>query len=243
MILERIDSPADLRRLTRAQIDTLAGEIRDLLVETCSHNGGHLAPNLGVVELTLALHRVLDLPKDKIVWDVSHQSYVHKILTGRRDRFSTLRQAGGISGFAMRSESPYDVFGAGHASTSVSAALGMARARDLAGRDETIVAVLGDGALTGGLAYEALNNAGESKTNFIVVLNDNEMSIAPNVGLGSRRTLGHAAIQAVVHVRSREDQRHPRRDALRRDGAQGALERRSSGHALRLTDREDDRHL
>jgi 1-deoxy-D-xylulose-5-phosphate synthase len=182
MVIEGIESPADLRKLSRTEIDVLAREIRELLVETCARNGGHLAPNLGVVELTLALHRVLDLPKDKIVWDVSHQTYVHKILTGRRDRFPTLRQAGGLSGFAMRSESPYDVFGAGHASTSVSAALGMARARDLAGRDETIVAVLGDGALTGGLAYEALNNAGESKTNFIVVLNDNEMSIAPNVG-------------------------------------------------------------
>src|SRR5665213_780655 len=182
MILERVASPADLKRLSRSELDGLAREIRDLLVVTCARNGGHLAPNLGVVELTIALHRVLDAPRDKIVWDVSHQTYVHKILTGRREQFPTLRQAGGISGFAMRSESPYDVFGAGHASTSVSAALGMARARDLAGRDETIVAVLGDGALTGGLAYEALNNAGESKTNFIVVLNDNEMSIAPNVG-------------------------------------------------------------
>jgi 1-deoxy-D-xylulose-5-phosphate synthase len=182
MILERVDSPRDLRKLSRAEIDVLAGEIRELLVGVCARNGGHLAPNLGVVELTLALHRVLEMPKDKIVWDVSHQAYVHKILTGRRDRFHTLRQAGGISGFAMRSESPYDVFGAGHASTSVSAALGMVKARDLAGRDETIVAVLGDGALTGGLAYEALNNAGALRSNFIVVLNDNEMSIAPNVG-------------------------------------------------------------
>ena len=182
MVIEKIQSPRDLRRLSRAEIDALAREIRDLLVETCATNGGHLAPNLGVVELTLALHRVLDMPKDKIVWDVGHQAYVHKILTGRRDSFRTLRQAGGISGFTMRSESPYDVFGAGHASTSVSAALGMAKARDLAGSDETVVAVLGDGALTGGLAYEALNNAGQSKTNFIVVLNDNEMSIAPNVG-------------------------------------------------------------
>jgi 1-deoxy-D-xylulose-5-phosphate synthase len=180
MVIEKIQSPRDLRRLSRAEIDALAREIRDLLVETCATNGGHLAPNLGVVELTLALHRVLDMPKDKIVWDVGHQAYVHKILTGRRDSFRTLRQAGGISGFTMRSESPYDVFGAGHASTSVSAALGMAKARDLAGSDETVVAVLGDGALTGGLAYEALNNAGQSKTNFIVVLNDNEMSIAPH---------------------------------------------------------------
>ncbi|HEY8297712.1 MAG TPA: 1-deoxy-D-xylulose-5-phosphate synthase [Candidatus Baltobacteraceae bacterium] len=182
MVLERIDSPADLKSLTRPEIDTLAQEIRDLLVRTCSRNGGHLAPNLGVVELTLALERILDLPQDKIVWDVSHQVYVHKILTGRKDRFHTIRQGGGLSGFAMRGESEYDSFGAGHASTSVSAALGMAQARDLAHRTETIVAVIGDGALTGGLAYEALNNAGQMKTNFIVVLNDNEMSIAPNVG-------------------------------------------------------------
>ena len=182
MILERIDSPADLKGLSRAEIPVLAQEIRDLLVATCARNGGHLAPNLGVVELTLALHRLLDLPTDKIVWDVSHQSYVHKILTGRRDSFPTLRQAGGVSGFAMRSESEYDAFGAGHASTSVSAALGMAIARDMAGRRETVVAIIGDGALTGGLAYEALNNAGQLKSNFVVILNDNEMSIAPNVG-------------------------------------------------------------
>jgi 1-deoxy-D-xylulose-5-phosphate synthase len=182
MVIERVESPADVKELSRAELDALAREIRDMLVVTCSRNGGHLAPNLGVVELTLALHRVLNLPPDKIVWDVSHQSYVHKILTGRRDRFHTLRQGGGISGFSMRCESPYDVFGAGHASTSVSSALGMAIARDLAGRDETIVAVLGDGALTGGLAYEAINNAGQLGSNFIVILNDNEMSIAPNVG-------------------------------------------------------------
>ncbi len=182
MVIERIGSPRDVKALTRTELDVLAREIRDLLIDVCSRNGGHLAPNLGVVELTLALHRVLDLPKDKIVWDVSHQVYVHKILTGRRDRFHTIRQGGGLSGFAMRSESEYDAFGAGHASTSVSAALGMAIARDLCGGDETIVAVIGDGALTGGLAYEALNNAGQLGTNFVVVLNDNEMSIAPNVG-------------------------------------------------------------
>jgi 1-deoxy-D-xylulose-5-phosphate synthase len=152
------------------------------LIRVCAANGGHLAPNLGVVELTLALHRVLDLPRDIVVWDVSHQSYVHKLLTGRAARFATLRQAGGLSGFAMRSESEYDAFGAGHASTSISAALGMATARDLTGGSETIVSVIGDGALTGGLAYEAINNAGLMKTNFIVILNDNEMSIAPNVG-------------------------------------------------------------
>ncbi|MHB8704392.1 MAG: 1-deoxy-D-xylulose-5-phosphate synthase [Candidatus Tyrphobacter sp.] len=182
MVIEGIERPADVKALTRPQLDVLAREIRDMLVVTCSRNGGHLAPNLGVVELTIALHRVLDLPPDKIIWDVSHQSYVHKLLTGRRERFHSLRQGGGISGFSMRSESEYDVFGAGHASTSVSSALGMAVARDLAGRDETIVAVLGDGALTGGLAYEAINNAGQLGSNFIVILNDNEMSIAPNVG-------------------------------------------------------------
>ena len=182
MVIEGIECPADVKALSRRRLDVLAREIRDMLVVTCSRNGGHLAPNLGVVELTLALHRVLDIPPDKIVWDVSHQAYVHKILTGRRDRFHTLRQGGGISGFSMRSESEYDVFGAGHASTSVASALGMAVARDLAGRDETIVAVLGDGALTGGLAYEAINNAGQLGSNFIVILNDNEMSIAPNVG-------------------------------------------------------------
>jgi 1-deoxy-D-xylulose-5-phosphate synthase len=182
MVIERIDSPADLKKLSRAEIDKLAQEIRDTLIAVCAQNGGHLAPNLGVVELTLALHRVLDLPADRIVWDVSHQVYVHKLLTGRRDLFPTIRKGGGLSGFAMRSESEYDCFGAGHASTSVSAALGMAKARDLAKRSETIVAVLGDGALTGGLAYEALNNAGQLRSNFIVILNDNEMSIAPNVG-------------------------------------------------------------
>ncbi len=182
MLIERIDSPADVKALAHDELEVLAREIRDMLVVTCSRNGGHLAPNLGVVELTIALHRVLNLPVDRLVWDVSHQTYVHKILTGRRERFATLRQGGGISGFSMRSESEYDHFGAGHASTSVSAAYGMAIARDLAGGDETVVAVLGDGALTGGLAYEALNNAGQLKSNFIVILNDNEMSIAPNVG-------------------------------------------------------------
>jgi len=182
MIIERIDSPADVKQLQREEIDVLGSEIRELLVTTCAVNGGHLAPNLGVVELTLALHRVLDLPSDKLVWDVSHQTYVHKILTGRRERFGTIRKGGGLSGFAMRSESAYDPFGAGHASTGVAAALGMALARDLTGTGETVVAVLGDGALTGGLAYEALNNAGSLKTQFLVILNDNEMSIAPNVG-------------------------------------------------------------
>ncbi len=182
MILERIMSPADVKRLTRPELDQLAREVRETLIRVCAANGGHLAPNLGVVELTIALFRVLDLPQDALVWDVSHQSYVHKLLSGRAGRFGSLRQGGGISGFAMRSESEFDAFGAGHASTSISAALGMATARDLARRDDAVIAVIGDGALTGGLAYEAINNAGLLKTNFIVVLNDNEMSIAPNVG-------------------------------------------------------------
>ena len=182
MLLERIASPRDLKALPRTDIDDLAAEIRERLVETCSKNGGHLGPNLGVVELSLALHRTFDAPTDKIVWDVSHQVYVHKMLTGRADRIMSIRSGGGLSGFAMRSESEYDAFGAGHASTSISAALGMAQARDLRGTDETVVAIIGDGALTGGLAFEAINNAGQLKSNFIVILNDNEMSIAPNVG-------------------------------------------------------------
>jgi 1-deoxy-D-xylulose-5-phosphate synthase len=181
-MLERLGTPADLSALSRTEIDQLAKEIRNTLIQVCAVNGGHLAPNLGVVELTLALHRVLDMRSDKVVWDVSHQSYVHKLLTGRAEQIETLRQGGGISGFSMRTESPFDSFGAGHASTSISAALGMATARDLRGTKETVVAVIGDGALTGGLAYEAINNAGPMKTNFIVILNDNEMSIAPNVG-------------------------------------------------------------
>jgi 1-deoxy-D-xylulose-5-phosphate synthase len=182
MLLDRLGTPANLSSLSRPEIDTLAREIRETLIRVCAVNGGHLAPNLGVVELTLALHRVLDVRHDKIVWDVSHQSYVHKMLTGRADRIDTVRQGDGLSGFAMRSESEYDVFGAGHASTSISSALGMVTARDLRGGNETVVAVIGDGALTGGLAYEAINNAGQLGTNFIVILNDNEMSIAPNVG-------------------------------------------------------------
>ena len=182
LLLDQIEGPRDLKRLRPEQLEMLAEEIRTRLIEVCASNGGHLAPNLGVVELTIALHRVLDLPDDAIVWDVGHQAYVHKLLSGRQATFSTLRREGGISGFTLRSESPYDIFGAGHASTSVSAALGIAIARDLRGGHETVVAVMGDGALTGGLAYEALNNAGVRQTNLIVILNDNGMSIAPNVG-------------------------------------------------------------
>ena len=181
-LLHDIKYPSDLKKLRLRQLEELAREIREFLIRTVSHNGGHLAPNLGVVELTLALHRVLDCPHDKIIWDVGHQSYVHKLLTGRKEHFSSLRKMGGLSGFPRPDESTYDAFGTGHNSTSISAALGLARARDLKGENNQVAAVIGDGALTGGMAYEALNHAGHLKTNFMVVLNDNDMSIDRNVG-------------------------------------------------------------
>ncbi len=180
--LEKINQPQDIKRLSFNQLTELAGEIRGLLVHTVSQTGGHLAPSLGVVELTLAIHKVFDSPTDKIVWDVGHQAYVHKILTGRRESFATLRQLGGISGFPKRSESEHDAFGTGHSSTSISAALGLALARDMSGGKHHVLAVIGDGSLTGGEAYEALNHAGDLGTNLVVILNDNEMSIAKNVG-------------------------------------------------------------
>ena len=181
-ILETINSPADVKALSLEQLKQLAEEIRQLLISVISKTGGHLAPNLGVVELTLALHRVFTTPKDKIVFDVGHQSYIHKIITGRREQFSTLRQYGGLSGFPKRSESEHDAFGTGHSSTSISSALGMAVARDLQGEDYNVIAVIGDGSMTGGMAFEALNNAGTLHKKMIVVLNDNEMSISKNVG-------------------------------------------------------------
>ncbi|MCL5046924.1 MAG: thiamine pyrophosphate-dependent enzyme, partial [Actinobacteria bacterium] len=174
--------PEDLKGLTPAELNRLAEEIREKIIVTVSKNGGHLAPSLGVVELTLALHTVFDSPRDKIIWDVGHQSYAHKILTGRAAEFDTLRLYGGISGFPKRKESPHDVFETGHASTSISAALGMAKARDLRGDKNAVVAVIGDGSMTGGMAFEALDHAGHDGTDLIVVLNDNRMSIAPNVG-------------------------------------------------------------
>ena len=182
MVLERIQSPEDIKALSTEQLETLAQEIRTFLVEKISHTGGHLASNLGVVELTIALYLAFDLPKDKVVWDVGHQSYVHKILSGRRDLFCELRQYGGLSGFPKRKESPYDSFDTGHSSTSISAGLGLAQGRDLLGEDYSVVSIIGDGALTGGMAYEALNNAARMKRNFIIVLNDNNMSISENVG-------------------------------------------------------------
>ena len=181
-ILDSIDSPEQLRTLTTAQMQQLAEEIRREIIEKVSVKGGHLAPNLGVVELTMALHYAFDTPRDLLVWDIGHQAYVHKLLTGRRDRFHTIRQFGGLSGYLRRDESPYDVFGASHASTSISAALGLAAARDLQGEHFKIVAIIGDGALTGGMALEAINNVGSLKKNLIIVLNDNEKSISDNVG-------------------------------------------------------------
>ncbi|MDR3578620.1 MAG: 1-deoxy-D-xylulose-5-phosphate synthase [Oryzomonas sp.] len=181
-ILETINSPDDLKKLPLSQLPAVAGEIRRMIIETCAKNGGHLAPSLGVVELTIALHRVFNSPADKIIWDVGHQAYAHKILTGRRERFSTLRTLNGISGFPKRAESPHDAFDVGHSSTSISAATGFAAARDLDGRRNKVVAVIGDGSMTGGMAYEGMNHAGSLDKDLIVILNDNEMSIAENVG-------------------------------------------------------------
>lgn len=182
MILEKINGPQDIKTLDKAELELLSQEIRDFLIEKISTTGGHLASNLGVVELTMAMYLTFDLPKDKIIWDVGHQSYTHKILSGRKAEFDELRQYGGMSGFPKTKESPCDAFNTGHSSTSISAGLGMAQGRDLLGEDYTIVSVIGDGALTGGMAYEALNNAARLKKNFIIVLNDNNMSISENVG-------------------------------------------------------------
>lgn len=181
-ILDTLVSPNQIKKMSGTELARLAEEIRQLLIQTVSQTGGHLAPNLGVVELTLAIHRVFDTPQDKIIFDVGHQSYVHKILTGRADRFHTLRTKGGISGFPKRSESDHDSFGTGHSSTSISAALGMALARDMNGEDHQVIAVIGDGSMTGGQAFEALNHAGNTDAHMIVILNDNEMSIDKNVG-------------------------------------------------------------
>ena len=182
MVLDRIQKENDIKNLTEEEISKLSAEIRQFLIESISVTGGHLASNLGVVELTMALHLCFDLPKDKIIWDVGHQSYTHKILTGRKEGFSSLRQYGGLSGFPKVNESESDCFNTGHSSTSISAGLGMAAARDITGEDYHVVSVIGDGSLTGGMAYEALNNASQIKKNFIIVLNDNNMSISENVG-------------------------------------------------------------
>ncbi|MBS3754749.1 MAG: 1-deoxy-D-xylulose-5-phosphate synthase [Desulfobacterales bacterium] len=197
-LLENINSPADLKKLPRAELPALAREIRQQIVDVVSHTGGHLASNLGVVELTIAIHYVFDLPDDKLIWDVGHQSYTHKLLTGRQDRFSTLRQFQGLSGFPKITESPYDAFSTGHSSTSISAGLGMSCAKRLKKQDAKVIAVIGDGSMTAGLAYEALNQAGDIHKDLIVILNDNEMSISPNVGALSSllsRTFSARSIQ------------------------------------------------
>src|SRR5690349_3559995 len=180
--LQMLDSPAQIKKLTLEQLQRLAQEIRQELIEVLSRNGGHLGPNLGVVELSIALHCVFNTPKDKLVWDVSHQSYVHKLLTGRRSKFSSLRSTGGLSGFALRSESPHDCYGAAHAGTALSAALGICAARDQRATEEHVVAIFGDAALTNGISFEALNNIAHTTNRFIGILNDNEWSIAKNVG-------------------------------------------------------------
>ncbi len=190
MLLEQINKTGDIKNISKSDYPELAQEIREYLINKISVTGGHLASNLGVVELTMALHVALDLPKDKIIWDVGHQCYTHKLLTGRKDQFDTLRQYGGMSGFPKRCESDTDCFDTGHSSTSISAGLGMVKARDLSGDDYTVVSVIGDGSLTGGLAYEALNNAGKLETNYIIILNDNEMSISESVG-GMRKYLNN----------------------------------------------------
>ncbi len=204
MILDMINGPEDIKKLDKQQLDVLSQEIRDFLLEKISTIGGHLASNLGVVELTMAIYLAFDLPKDKVVWDVGHQSYTHKILSGRKAAFDELRQFGGISGFPKRKESPCDAFDTGHSSTSISAGLGLAQARDVLGEDHYVVSVIGDGALTGGMAYEALNNAARMEKNFIIILNDNNMSISENVGgmssyLSSIRT-GEGYLDLKKHV-------------------------------------------
>jgi 1-deoxy-D-xylulose-5-phosphate synthase len=223
--LERIQSPEDLRAVPAKELPRVAEELRELILETCSQRGGHLAPSLGVVELTLALHRVFDSPRDRIVWDVGHQAYAHKILTGRRERFSTLRSLGGLSGFPRRLESPHDAFGTAHGSTAISAALGMAAARDRAGEDYQVVAVVGDGALTGGLAYEGLNNAGDSKRSLLVILNDNAFSISPNVG---------AIARYLTRITSTPVYRELEKDVWKLLGRLPALSREARGAASRI---------
>jgi len=203
MVMERVNSPEDLKGLSVTELVTLSEEIRGFLLENISQTGGHLASNLGVVELTVALHKAFDSPTDKIIWDVGHQSYIHKILTGRRGQFGTLRRLDGLSGFPKSSESPHDAFDTGHSSTAISAALGYCAARDLRNEDYAVAAVVGDGSMTGGLVYEALNNAGRANTDILVILNDNEMSISKNVGAVSRHL--HDIRTAPIYRRTKQD--------------------------------------
>src|SRR5579883_286582 len=202
-LLDTIQSPADIKKLSVAELESLAQEIREMLIQTLSKTGGHLGPNLGVVELTLAMHYVFDTPSDKFVFDVSHQAYVHKLLTGRRERFETIRQPGGLNGFMLRTESEHDCYGAGHAGTALSAALGMAVARDLAGGHEHVVALAGDAAFTNGISYEALNNVSSCTKRLIIVLNDNEWSIDKNVGAIAGYLNKIATTQRYAHLHDR----------------------------------------
>ena len=202
-ILNHIENPEDLRRLSVPELETLASELRDFMVSELSVNPGHLGSSLGAVELAIALHYVYDTPQDKVIWDVGHQAYAHKILTGRRELFHTNRKLGGISGFPRMSESPYDAFGGGHASVSISAALGIAQANKLQGIKRNVIAVIGDGALTGGLAYEGLNNAGISNADMLVILNDNNMAISPNVGALQAYLLGITTSQHYNRLKSK----------------------------------------
>src|SRR5271168_3010681 len=202
-LLDRVNIPADLRNFSTEQLKQLADELRAETIDTVSVTGGHLGASLGVVELTVAIHAVFDTPRDRLIWDVGHQAYPHKILTGRRDRIRTLRQPGGLSGFTRRSESEYDPFGAAHSSTSISAGLGMAVGRDLTGGGPTVIAVIGDGAMSAGRAYEAMNNAGSMDARLIVILNDNDMSIAPPVGAMSAylsRVLSSKSFLSLRHL-------------------------------------------
>lgn len=200
-LLDRINLPEDLRRFSESDLPQIAKEVRQATIEAVSKTGGHLGASLGVVELTVALHHVFNTPDDRIIWDVGHQAYPHKILTGRKDRIHTLRQGGGLSGFTKRSESEYDPFGAAHSSTSISAGLGMAVARDLAGKNNNVIAIIGDGSISAGMAYEAMNNAGDLKSRLIVILNDNEMSIAPPVGAMSRYLTRLVSSDRYMHIR------------------------------------------
>ncbi|HET9149336.1 MAG TPA: 1-deoxy-D-xylulose-5-phosphate synthase N-terminal domain-containing protein, partial [Alphaproteobacteria bacterium] len=212
-LLDAVHEPSDLRKLPEKDLRAVADELRTETIEAVSHTGGHLGAGLGVVELTVALHYVFDTPRDKLIWDVGHQAYPHKILTGRRERIRTIRQGGGLSGFTKRSESPYDPFGAAHSSTSISAALGMAVARDLKGDNFNVIAVIGDGAMSAGMAYEAMNNAGSMDSRLIVILNDNDMSIAPPTGAMSAylsRLISSRSYRSIRHVAKLMAEKFPR---------------------------------
>src|ERR1700745_4122566 len=223
-LLDKVCTPEDLRALPERDLVQLAAELRQETIDAVSVTGGHLGAGLGVVELTVALHYLFDTPRDRLIWDVGHQAYPHKILTGRRDRIRTLRQGGGLSGFTKRDESEYDPFGAAHSSTSISAALGMAVARDLDSRTNNVIAVIGDGAMSAGMAYEAMNNAGAMNSRLIVVLNDNDMSIAPPVGAMSAylaRLLSSRSYRSLRHLAREMARKFPRRFGM---GAKGAAE-------------------